>query len=463
MFTKNENGSALAIVLILVTALTLIASIVVLAYGYHYRSARRDVNRLQARYLAEGAIYKTLWFLGGNEGRDISWRPEDYPLHIDEENTARVSVRPRGGTFEITAAVEHRNQSVELMVVAAQGLPDCFDKAIILGGRDFPIVVTGETQITGDVLVGLKGVKAGTIKGTRFKGKKLVHGRIEKNPRLQSPSFDVSVFRETIANCLKICRERGRATLLDFEADSLQLAPGTTVLVNGELDSRLAACGPIYGPLTFIAPGDLRISGSVKLLDRIIIVAGGQISIEDSALVDDALVYAGTGIGVSGQASGAMQLLTPGNIVIQDKVLLNYPSFLFAATHVDSAIMTGSITLEGDAVVQGALILAENKELLEKNIRRNSMIKVGDNAHVVGLVYSTNRTSISGTVDGMVMTDHFYFYESPTTYINWLKDARIDRTTLPEDFKIPVAFTNEPRFEILQWYERSLEKKLAQE
>jgi hypothetical protein len=91
------------------------------------------------------------------------------------------------------------------------------------------------------------------------------------------------------------------------------------------------------------------------------------------------------------------------------------------------------------------------------------MIKVGDNAHVVGLVYSTNRTSISGTVDGMVMTDHFYFYESPTTYINWLKNARIDRTTLPEDFKIPVAFTNEPRFEILQWYERNLEKKLAQE
>lgn len=90
MNVKNQQGSALVTALIMVTALTVVAGTLLTAFTLHHRLARRDLNRLQAFYLAEAGVYKVLWYLSGHDGFDINWRPQNVPIQISEGDTAEI-------------------------------------------------------------------------------------------------------------------------------------------------------------------------------------------------------------------------------------------------------------------------------------------------------------------------------------------------------------------------------------
>jgi hypothetical protein len=78
-------------------------------------------------------------------------------------------------------------------------------------------------------------------------------------------------------------------------------------------------------------------------------------------------------------------------------------------------------------------------------------VTVDTTAIVRGAIYTKGLTELFGTVHGTVITDQFYFYESPTSYFNWIKDATIDRTQRPDEFILPIGFSASPKFEILYW------------
>jgi hypothetical protein len=71
---------------------------------------------------------------------------------------------------------------------------------------------------------------------------------------------------------------------------------------------------------------------------------------------------------------------------------------------------------------------------------------------VTGVVYSTTRIESDGDIMGSVLTNDFYFYEEPTTYLGWLKRGSIDRVNLPAWYSAPIGVgEGEVPMTVVQW------------
>jgi len=449
---KDQQGSALVTVLIMVTALTILSGALFAAFSLHHRLARRDFNRLQAFYYAEAGIYKALWYLSENEGLDWFWRPHKQDIAISNNQTAQISIQERGGFLEVFSSAQYNNQKRKLQVLVGQRMPDEFNQAIILGGKDFPLVVTGNNRIVGDVTVGKRGVKQGSIKGSKFTGKKLVEGEIHQVSPPQMPVFAATLFHSSMQNFRDLLANMPDSSSTDFDSVGLSDSSSRNILyVQEEWDSSVLADSLVKGPMTIVSEGDLQLSGSIRFMSQIVVVSLGKIVITDSVLLNDAVVYSEMGISVSGNAKGAMQLLSRGDIEVGEQASLEYPSVLFTTGQLLENRWTGSIKIADAAKIAGALILPDSRPDSLKNLPLDTRVVVESGAQVTGFIYSTNHTTIEGRLYGLVVADHFYLYESPTTYINWLKDAYIDRRKLGSGFTLPLMFTKKPSLEIVSW------------
>ena len=153
-------------------------------------------------------------------------------------------------------------------------------------------------------------------------------------------------------------------------------------------------------------------------------------------------------------AKAAIQAITTRDIEISGDAHLEYPSTLFTTGRIFENEILGSIVLTDRAQVTGSVILDDTGLAADNTLRRRTSVLIDRSAKLTGVLYSTNQTTIHGQVIGSVITDHFYLYVSPTTYINWLKDAYIDRPGLGEGFKLPLLFDRRPELEIVTWREQ---------
>ncbi len=453
---NDERGSALVTVLIMVTALIIMSGALLKAFSLHYSSARRDLNRIQAFYFAEAGIYQALSRLSGNDGYDWNWRPQKEQISVANNQTVEISITERGGFLIITSSVQYHHQHKQLQVQVGQNIPNAFNQAIILGGTDYPLVVTGNNRIIGNVTVGTSGVKPGSIKGSKFIGQKVVEGTINRVSPPKLPQFDAALFIRNISTYRQLLKSSLKRVPDNFSKyDSLgNTSKNRILIVQGEIDSSVVSDSLLTGPLTIISDGNLLLSGFIKFGNPVNIVARGKVEITDSVFLDDVVVYSDTTIVVSGNVRGAMQLITQGDILVSGQAQLEYPSVLFTSGHVVANRLVGSITIAENANVTGSVILNEYIAKEENNIRRQSKVEIAEKAQVTGLIFSTNHTTISGQVNGIVIADHFYLYASPTTYINWLKDAYINRRNLAAGFKLPLMFTENPSLEVVAWVKR---------
>ncbi|NIT61401.1 MAG: hypothetical protein GWN00_35910, partial [Aliifodinibius sp.] len=53
--------------------------------------------------------------------------------------------------------------------------------------------------------------------------------------------------------------------------------------------------------------------------------------------------------------------------------------------------------------------------------------------------------TLTGRVNGTVITERFHFYYSPTDYYNWIRDGVVNRRKLNRHFKLPVFFDLEKK------------------
>ncbi|RMD91961.1 MAG: hypothetical protein D6813_06745 [Calditrichaeota bacterium] len=436
MQLKSENGSALVTVLILIATLMVISNALLTAYVLHNRLARKEFNRLRAFYLAEAGIYKTLWYLSGHEGHDLFWRPSDERIEVIDDETVEITVQEWGGFLEVISKANYKKQQQKLRVLIGQNLPASFYQAIIIGGVDFPLVVTGTNQIIGDVTVGAGGVKTGVIKGIKFYGNKPVDGKIHRQSPPQMPFFDPHFFSRAIKRFNQWLENPP-----DFQY----------FFVQGRMNSATLKDSLLSKPGIIFCKGNLNLYGSAKFVNPVQIIVQGKIEISDEVFFNNALIFSRQKIVLSGHVRGSLQLITPGDIILQENVQLQYPSVLFTSGRKVENRWTGSIKIKKGSRVTGTVILMEVIPDSFKQISRAGQISVNSGAQVTGLIYSTNRATINGRVHGMVITNHFYLYETPTTYINWLKDAYINRKKLGSGFKLPLFFSNPPSLEIVIW------------
>jgi len=452
---NNTQGSALVLALVMVTIVTGMIGIIMMAVQLQWRFIREEQNRIQALYLAEAGVYKTLWYLSGNGGKDIGWRPENELVELFDDETASITVKEWGGYLRITSTAQARHVAKSLRALAGEMPSSAFQQAIVIGGVDYPLVVTGRNRIIGNVTVGPEGVKKGRIKGRDFDGENLVDGKIDRQNKPQRPYFNSALFHNVLQKYLLVLADSAKH-LLQSNNVVLSQIQDERIHVEGDLHINLNdSTQKVRGPKRISSSKNVLINGATQILDNVELVAGGKIIVTDHAVLRNCVLFARTGIEVSGESQINGQLLSTGDIILKERSVLHYPSVVYCrSTFADNA-WRGRILLQDQTVVRGTLILDSGQWKRSKE-NNETIVQITPNAKVVGAVYSMHNTEHRGQVIGSIITGQVFLYESPTIYLNWLQDAITDRAQLPEGFLLPIGFSAQPQLDVLHWEEVKL-------
>jgi hypothetical protein len=417
----------------------------------------REKHRLQAFYLAEAGIYKAIWHLSGNGGKDIFWRPGNEAIEIFDNQMAASTVQQWGGFLQVSSTANVRRAGKSIRVLLGEQPPAPFQQAVFVGGVDYPLVVTGRNRIIGDVTVGPEGVKKGRIKGRDFEGEHLVDGKVIRQRRPQMPYFNPVMMETVLRKYLEVLENPsgdqvfGGRTFVDGEMPPL--AEARNFYVHGDVQLNYSdANTTIRGPGMISSAGNIVVQNHTKITGYMELIAAGKIIVEDEARLENCILFARQGIEVSGDGKIEGQLFSPGDIVLKERAVLSYPALVYSPGALRDQTWQGQISLQDQATVRGTVILFPNKKHHDETYDA-TIFSLGKNAKVVGAVYSRNHTSQQGTIYGTVITGQFFLYESPTIYLNWLQDAVTDRSQLPEGFLLPIGFNERPWLEVLKWEE----------
>ena len=80
------------------------------------------------------------------------------------------------------------------------------------------------------------------------------------------------------------------------------------------------------------------------------------------------------------------------------------------------------------------------------NTAPSGKIYVDSLSFIEGIIFSSGYTDFRGALYGSVITRNFYYYQMPTTYINWLRHAYIDRSRLVYNRVMPLTYVVETDF-----------------
>ncbi|MGH7600507.1 MAG: PilX N-terminal domain-containing pilus assembly protein [bacterium] len=453
----DTQGSALVLVLVMVAVITTIVGAVLMGTLLQLRLILKEKHRLQAFYLAEAGIYKAIWHLSGNGGKDIFWRPRNEAIEIFDNQMAVITVQQWGGFLQVTSTANVHRAGKSIRVLLGEQPPAPFQQAVFVGGVDYPLVVTGRNRIVGDVTVGPEGVKKGRIKGRDFEGDKPVDGQVIRQHRPQMPYFNPMMMETVLREYLEVLENPsgdqvfGDRFFVDGEIFPLTQKQSLHVHGNVRLDYS-GADTAIHGPGMISSAGNIIIQNHTRIAGYAELIAAGKIIVEDHARLENCILFAKQGIEVSGYGKIEGQLLSPGDIVLKEHAALSYPSLVYCPGAVRDQTWQGQIALQDQATVRGTVMLFPGKKHNDE-MHDATILSLGKNAKVVGAVYARNHTSQQGTIYGTAVTGQFFLYESPTIYLNWLQDAVMDRSQLPEGFLLPIGFNERPRLEVLTWEE----------
>ena len=457
-FLKNdERGSALVLVLVMITIMIIVSSIALRVRFLHHKSILKYVHERQALYLAEAGIYKTLWCLSGKDERDMTWRPENERIELEDGYSAFVSVTEWGGYLSIVSEARFKRANKKLRVLIGERPSQDYQNAVVIGSVEYPLVVTGKNRIIGDVVVGKKGIEAGWIRGRGFQGDTLVEGEIKRVDNPEMPYFNETLFKNTIGRYRGLLSRDSTCSIeyasgVLFE-DFFEKYRGNQVLVIGDvIIDDLGRYQPWDGEIHIGCTGNLLVHGMSRLKGRIEFFAGGSIRIEGFTEIDGCILFSERGIECGDRTVVTGQLLSPGNIMLKDDCRLEYPSVMYCCGRMTEDAIEGQIVMKGQSVVKGAVILCQSEAVLD-TIPDETKVIVSTFSKIIGSLYSKYSTEFSGTVFGNIATGRFRMFDPPTTYINWLRDTTIDMTERPACYLMPLYFDETPVLDIIEWEE----------
>ncbi len=455
---KNQKGSMLLPILAVLFIISLIFTSVMIYGAWHKLQAQKALLRLKASYLAEAGVNRALWLLSGNDGKDIWWRTETHQDTVPDFGRYQFSVKNWGGYIAVESEGKVGAVRRKVRVLIGQKPNKSFLRAINLGDTGYPLVVTGNNRIVGDVLVGPAGVMEGKFKGEGFSGSQYVEGKIITQPHLTLPYFSEEILNEFKQN---IEKEKQRAVKMDR---SLTLDDYThsdflkdkSLWIEGNILIRSDKPKEFSGPAFVYCSGRIEIAGQVSLGNELIVISEKSITISDQSQIRDCVLYSQGAITLKDQTLVQGQLISNERLEVLDQSRVSYPSVLYVKGKKDRNKIEGEMTVNTKTRSEGILVYYDESYLGKENSiisKNDGKISLRKSTLFSGTIYSTNYARLEGSVIGSVSTKMFYLYFEPTTYINWLKDSFIDRTGLNKEMVLPLTFGNPHKLEIAQYQE----------
>lgn len=496
--TGGEQGAALIITILIAFIVFLLIASWLITTTRRLRLITIERDRVQAFYTAEAGINKALWYLKGNGDRDATWRTENEEgeeepledtLFVGRGDIALLTVEDRGAFLGIISRGRARLATKEVSVTMGTELSGLFAPAVIVASPTAPVLDAG-SEIIGDFRARLPPVEM----GGRHEGKKQIDASVAL------PAYDSSALEGTANGFRQLL---GDATLADEELYSPQIfdddnvpdfAGGRILYVNdlvliegGEPDAPLI----IKGPGTIVSINEIQVSGTVKLLDGVTLIAQDEVRLLESAEFYDGMIYAGRKIGIREESKFRGQAISGGKIVVGEQAVVYSPSVLFAGGG-GAGGSQGRIVIDGEAVVSASLLSMPQGAAGtagagsstrgqgagrggsgwttgrttgsrlgggETEEEERSAIYISEEAVVRGLVYTPGSAEIKGTVRGAVAIGEFYSKPlsqtpgHPLASSNRIVGGTIERAGLPADFVAPFGFAGSQTLKLVSWLE----------
>jgi len=433
----KETGSALITAIIIVVIITA-TLLVFLAYSVQQtRFVQRKEHFLQAKYAAESGIHQSIAGLRSNWNQEI-WKDNvDQRAAIAFGDSADIIQHPWGGFIYLKAGTQKKDQFYSLQTLVGSKLTPVFQSGVVINPRYYSLVVTGDTRLYCDVLVGKSGVKKEAFRGRPYTGDKVVYGNIVKTTIDQRPGINLDYIDFIFDDFSSFLLAANSSNFNDFiDRSSLEVdlskAPNPVTISNEQINSRN---WEIKGPATLIVNEPLTINSYVTLSNYLKIVCSEEISLQGFGAYKGVIFYSSKQITLSNIRQFEGQLFSEEGIVVKDNSKLTYSSLVMTY----SANDTASVKILSGSEVSGSVVFLTRERSIVPTQQRGKVI-VGENTMVSGLVFSDNLTTLQGKVNGTIITDRFHFYYSPTDYYNWIKDGIVNRKPPNDQFRLPIFF-----------------------
>ena len=446
---KEEAGFALPSILFLITILSLVALSVVMLHYLQRKAAMLDLAKVHAHYAAQSGIDEFLAQQTSLSHIDLNGT---YEYSFSYNSKATVTLSRWGCFFLVRSTGICGAVKINIIAAAADHPSSDFNNALIFANPNHQLVCAGTTTITGDVIAGKGGVITGTLHGLPTPRTLPVQGKISRQANIQMPQFCTAELMNELSAWDQLLAAAngggtGDKTTLFFRGSPTILQPQliapsvSNVYINGDVIIQ-GQYVRIENPLTIAASGSISFSDSARIRGLIKILAGKQITIASNVEFDFPVVYSQISIAILSNRLRA-QLFAP-SLTFSSSAAARYPSAAVSIQLQVSHPPKNQIIMENGSHLEGTMLfLAPAAD--------TAVVILKDGSKITGSLYSTAYITLDGSIDGTVITKEFYFYQSPTSYLGWLKSARINRTALPKSYLVPPGFSDSPKLDVLDW------------
>lgn len=372
--------------------------------------------------------------LGASLSKEI---PLNNSIHIPYQNDVDVEItvkRDLWGIFEMrtTTAVHGNIKYVKTALIG--GKDDGEITALYVNDHQRPVIVAGNSKITGTAYLPEQGLKMGNIYGNSYHRSSLLYGKQKQSnsvlPKLSS-ELKQQIKQLTQTNYMPL-------------GDEVSKYPDK-VLKNS-----------FDGPTQIIQGRVIRLK-DIDLVGNIVVLATHKIIIEASANVQDVVLLAPEII-IQNWVKGQFQAIASESISVGKKCELFYPTAL--VVHKKKPLvqeensgprLTGNnppkIYLDSYAKISGVVMVLEETD--EQQF--SPQIKMDLNSKVIGEVYCTKNLELNGSVNGTVITDSFIALENGSIYQNHLYNGLINSTNLLNTYAGLMLADRERNKKIMKW------------
>ncbi|NND72050.1 MAG: hypothetical protein HKN43_10765 [Rhodothermales bacterium] len=389
----DESGSGLIYVIYLSLLFGILVAIVIAARLVERRAFATAITLEQTRYVAEAGIVMAI----NDSTLNYSFptvKKYDWIGHEIE-----VQSEPFGAYLRWVSSTTNSIHQCSSNAYIGTDPHDIVDMAIHLSDVDKRLFVTGSTTVIGDVVLRGGSLERGSLGGKSFRGQL---------------SGDV---------------------ITDGSPDTFQFGQSVHVYIT-RLDSLLRSDGSsgVSSPrnskeaFQYFSSTDITLTDTGWIPDGSVVATAGVLKLSHGVESNFTIYYGRDGVDISGSRTAGGQFFSRRYISIADSSHVPFPSIAF----VSGDPKTAQIRIDSTSVFDGTLAyhaydLPEASQIANVAVSRGAIVR--------GAIINDAATSISGTLFGTVATRSFFFYESPSTYVNWLQDARIDV------YKRPAWFT----------------------
>lgn len=451
----NLDGFALPSVLMLVSILTTLIFSLLLVQYFDHTAVLREVARLKADVATQnGVVWAAACKITGSDS-----------IYFDDGTKAIIYTCPWGlYRFVLSRGISGRTVGRHAALLG-QRQTGLFNNALVYFNPQHQLVFAGEAQVVGDVQVGSNGATLGVLEDMKSLPAFPVTGTIENDASFDGFDFpelqtQIEIFDSLLRAAADNASSATWADILQTPSNGNDLEKIakhnlTQVVLEGNQDffGKLVRHG---GPLRIIVLGSVTFSIGATVYGPVQILSTGPMTIPSEVHIEYPILYSQTSIEVLSSSECKAQLISP-KITMDKNARLDYPSSLVSWVSSDSVNLlqemdakteARTLTLLENAVVEGVVIMNNRPVPLEDP----ELIVLVPTSKVIGVVYCGEDLTFDGTVIGTVITNDFYFYESPTRYFGWIRDGTINRTLLPEAYLTPVGLTEaDIEFDILDW------------